>query len=176
MRKITKMEILLPTWEGNTGERYWGDYNYGGYDNETTSIWLSLRGLVPGDPYSYMQDECRAVNDLGLYIWISANGTVSIDLRLHDCGSLTLRESELRIRVLKRLLVRGKAYPFSSFVRGSNVHAEITKALDTLGVKRTLVYHGTGISETYQPVGIAIKRIAETVNMRLEKMKLCQVV
>ncbi len=175
MRKITNMEILLPTWEGNTGERYWGDYSYESHDNETTSLWLSLRGLVPGDPYSYMQDECRAVNDIGLYVWISVNGAISIDLRLRECSSLSLRETELRIKALKRLFVIGKAYQFSSFVRDSDVHAEITKALDAIRVKRTMVYHGTGISETYQPVGIAIKRISETIEERLEQMRLCQV-
>lgn len=170
MKKSNKTEIVIPTWEGRSGPSYWGDTDYSGYDDQTTSLWLSLRGVLPDD--SYMNDDCRAIGSIGLYVWVSTEGTVSIDLRLHDVGSMTLHEAEQRIKVLRRLLVKGgRAYPFSNFQRGAGVHAEITRAVDALGIKRTMVYHGINEPETFEPVGIAIKRISDCVDSRLARMK-----
>jgi hypothetical protein len=173
--KTIKTEIVIPTWAGRTGPGYWGDRDYSGYDHQSSSFWVSLRGVMPGDRHSYMNDDCRAVGDIGLYVYATVEGTVSIDLRLHDAGSLTLRECELRIRVMKRLLVKGKAYSFSDFARDTNVHNEMTKAVDALGIKRAMVYHGVNEPETFEVVGLALKRISDCVDDRLDRMKLRQV-
>jgi hypothetical protein len=175
MNKGAKTEIVIPTWTGRTGPGYWGDRDYTGYDSQSTSFWVSFRGMLPGDRYSYMTDDCRAVGDVGLYVYATVDGTVSIDLRLHDAGSLTLREGEQRIKVLKRLLTKGKAYPFSDFVRDTDVHTELTKAVAALGIKRAMVYHGINEPETFEVVGLALKRIADCVDDRLNRMKLRQI-
>lgn len=172
MKKSSKVEIVIPTWEGRSGPSYWGDTDYSGHDNQSSSLWLKLRAVEPDD--SYMNDDCRAIGNIGLYVWVSTGGTVSIDLRLHDVGSMTLHEGEQRIKVLKRLLAKGKAYPFSNFQRGTDVHSELTKALNALGIKRALIYHGVNASETYADVGIAIKRISDNINERLNRMRLRQ--
>lgn len=174
MKKSSKSEIVIPTWAGRTGPGYWGDRDYCGYDDQSTSFWVSLRGVMPGDRHSYMNDDCRAVGDIGLYVYATVDGTVSIDLRLHDAGSMTLRESVQRITVLKRLFVKGKAYRFSDFGRDTNVYNELTKAVDALGIKRAMIYHGVNEPETFEPVGIALKRIADCVDERLNRMKLRQ--
>jgi hypothetical protein len=166
-----KTEILIATWAGRPGPGYWGDSDFITHDNQCTSLWLSLRGVVAGDPYSYMNSECRAIGDLGLYVWLDIHGTVSIDLRLHDAGSLTLHEGEQRFKLLKHLHVKGKAYPFDCFQRGSTVHTELTRALDALGIWQALVYHGINTNETLEPVGLAIQRIAENIQERLARMK-----
>ena len=119
-----------------------------------------------------MNGDCRAFGDLGLYVYVSLDGTVSIDLRLHDAGSMSLMDSVLRVKALKRLFVKGKAYRFSDFVRDSNVHTELTKALDALGIKRAMVYHGINEAETFELVGIVIKRVSDCVDERLGRMKL----
>ena len=175
MKKSARTEIVIPTWAGRTGPSYWGDSHYTSYDNETSSFWVLLRGVVAGDRYSYMNDDCRAIGDIGLYAWISTDGTVCIDLRLHDAQSMTLRDSEQRIKVLKRLIAKGKAYPFSQFVKGTNVHTELTKVVDALGIKRAMTYHGINTAETFEPVGIAIKRICDEIHERLKRMKQRQV-
>lgn len=167
----TKPEILIATWAGLSGPAYWGDSDFSSHDNQSTSFWLSLRGVVPGDPYSYMNEGCRALADLGLYVWLSLDGTVSIDLRLHDVGSLSLAEGEQRIGLLRRLHAKGKAYAFNAFVRGTTVHTELIRALAALGVQRALVYHGINTSETHEPVGLAIGRIAGSVQERLARMQ-----
>lgn len=171
MKKSAKTEIVIPTWAGRSGPGYWGDRDYCGYDNQSSSLWVSLRGVLPGDRHSYMTDDCRAVGDIALYVYATVDGTVSIDLRLHDAGSLTLRECVQRINVLKRLFVKGRAYRFSDFERDTNVHNELTKAVDALGIKRAMAYHGVNEPETFEPVGIALKRISECIDERLNRMK-----
>lgn len=104
-----KTEILIATWSGRSGPGYWGDNDFPSHDGQSISFWLSLRGVVSGDPYSYMNQECRAIVDLGLYVWLDIYGTVSIDLRLHDAGSLTLAEGEHRMKLLRRLHRKGKS-------------------------------------------------------------------
>lgn len=171
MKKSNKTEIVIPTWGGRSGPSYWGDNDYSSYDNQSSSFWVSLRGVVPSDPYSYMNDDCRAIGDIGLYVWVDIDGTVSIDVRLHDVGSMSLHEGEQRIKVLKRLLAKGKPYPFNNFLRGSGVHTELTKAVDALGIKRAMVYHGINEPETFEIVGLAMKRITDCVDERLHRMK-----
>jgi hypothetical protein len=155
MKTKTKTEIVIPTWAGRTGPSYWGDQDYPGYDNQSTSFWVSFRGLQSGDQFSYMNDACRAMSDIGLHVYVSVDSTVSIDLRLHDTSSLTLVESVQRIKALKRLFVKGKAYRFSAFARDTTIHDELTKAIDALG--------------------IALKRISDCIDDRLHRMKQRQV-
>ena len=171
MKTSNKTEILIATWAGRPGPAYWGNSDFVSYDSQSTSLWLSLRGVVPGDPYSYMNEACRAIGDLGLYVWLSIDGTVSIDLRLHDAGSLTLVEGEQRIRLLRRLHAKGKAYPFNGFQRGTTVQTELSRALDALGIRRVLVYHGVNTAETHEGVGLPIERIAASMQERLARMK-----
>ena len=135
MNRSSKTEIVIPTWDGYSGPIYWGDHDYGSHYNQTSSFWVLLRGVVTSDPYSYMPEECRAIGDMGLYVWMEIDGTVSIDMRLRDVGSLTLREREQRIKVLKRTFARAKAYPFNSFQRKTDVHTELTRVLDAMGIK-----------------------------------------
>ena len=118
-----------------------------------------------------MTEECRAIGDLGLYVWLDIEGTVSIHLRLHDVGSLSLSEGERRIKLLRRLHAKGKADPFNSFQRGTIVHAELARALDALGIRRAVVYHGVSTAETYEQVGLVARRIADTIEERLARMK-----
>jgi hypothetical protein len=171
MKKANKSEIVIATWAGRTGPGYWGDQDYSGYDNQSSSFWMSLRGVLPGDRNNYMTDDRRAVGDIGLYVYATVDGTVSIDLRLHDAGSMTLRECVQRITVLKRLFVKGKAYRFSDFARGTDAHTELTKAVASLGIKRAMIYHGINEPETFEPVGIALKRISNCIDDRLNRMK-----
>lgn len=173
MNKSTKEkpEILIATWAGRCGPGYWGDNDFAHYDNQSTSFWLSLRGFAPGDPYSYMNQECRAMAELGLYVWLDIHGNVSIDLRLHDAGPLTLTEVEQRMKLLRRLHLKAKAYQFNGFARGTGVQAELSRALAALGIRRSLAYHGINTAETYEAVGLAVERIASSLQERLAHMK-----
>lgn len=76
-----------------------------------------------------------------------------------------------RIKLLKRIYARAKAYPFNGFQRKTDVHAELTRVLDAMGIKRALVYHGINMTETFEPVGLAVKRITDCIDARLERMR-----
>jgi len=56
------------------------------------------------------------------------------------------------------------------------VHTELTKAVDALGIKRAIAYHGVNEGETFEPVGIVLKRISDCVDERLSRMKQRQAV
>ena len=167
----TKPEILIPTWVGRSGAGYWGDRDFISHDGQSTSFWVSLLGVMAGDPYSYMDSCCRAIGDLGRYVWLDIHGTVSIDLRLHDAGSLTLVEGEQRVQLLRRLHAKGKAYSFNVFQRGAAVGSELIRVLDALSIRRALVYHGVNTAKTYETVGLAIQRIAGSIDERLARIK-----
>jgi hypothetical protein len=102
---------------------------------------------------------------------LTCHGIKPCCTRCPGVGSLTLRECEQRLKVLKRLLIKDKAFHFNHFVRGTDVHTELTKALDALGIQRALVYHGIHTGETYQPVGMAIQRISDHMDQRLKQME-----
>ena len=84
-----------------------------------------------------------------------------------------MAEGEQRIKLLRRLHCKGKAYPFNGFARKTTVHAELSRALDALGIRprrRALVFHGVNTAETYEAVGVAVKRIAASLHERLAGM------
>lgn len=126
MKKSAKTEIVIAAWAGRTGPAYWGDQDYCGYDNQSSAFWVSLRGAQPGDRQLYLNNDCRAVGDIGLYVYVTVDGTVSIDMRLHDMGSMTLHEAEQRIKALKRLLAKGK----SRIVRTPRIRQAMALPLD----------------------------------------------
>ena len=82
-----------------------------------------------------------------------------------------MQEAEQHIKLLKRLYAKAKAYSFNTFARGTGGQAQITKPLGALGIRRTLVYHGLNTVENYEPVGLAIGRIALSIEERLEGMR-----
>ena len=67
MKKSSQTEIVIPTWADRTGPGYWGDIDYGSHDKQSTSLWLSLRRVVPGDN-SYLNDDSRAICNIGMYV------------------------------------------------------------------------------------------------------------
>lgn len=57
------------------------------------------------------------------------------------------------------LVIRSSGYRFSDFVRDTNVHNELTTVIDAVCIKRAMVYHGINEPETFELVGMALKRI-----------------
>lgn len=166
--KNQKHELVIPTWPNASGWAYFGGTDYTSYTDDTTSFWLSLRAVKEGDKYPYFDEGVRAVNDMGLYCYVCTDGTVSIDIRTKDGGHQTLREAELAVKTLKRLIAKAsKSYPVGNFIRGGDIHTELTKVLASLGIQRSIQYRGINVDETYDPVGIAVARIAEIINKKL---------
>ena len=168
MKKDT-FEIVIPVWANRTGFEHFGQTDYSSFTDDVSSAFVSLRAVREGDKYPWFNDEVRAINDLGLYVWFDASGTISIDMRLEACGRQTLRAAECVVKQFKRLNAKAaKGYPMlGNFVRGtSDIHTELTLALTALGIKRSVIYKGIGTEDAFQPVGIAIKAIADTLEKR----------
>lgn len=176
MTRKPKLEICIPIWPNKDNESYWGsnDYVSYGYSDSATTTWINLRAINHADEYSYMNDADRAFNDFGAYIYLSTDGTVSIDIRVHDVHALTERDLELRLKHLKALRRKvSKQYPLDSFERGADIHTELTRFFAALGVWRSIEYvrDSSGKSaDKFDPVGIAINRIADTLNKRLDRL------
>jgi hypothetical protein len=137
IKNFNQIEILIQIWPGDKGCKYWGDYDNNSfddsyYDNHNSSFWVSLDCIVPNDKYSYMKNDCRAIRDIGLYVSVSTDKTISMDLRLHKVESLSLYEAEQRIKTLKRLFVKANEYKFNSISHDTDVHSEMTKVFDAL--------------------------------------------
>ena len=175
MTRKQKLEIMVPIWPGRDNESYWGSNDYCSYNvtDTVTSTWISLRAINHSDEYSYMNEADRAINDMGVYVWASTDGTVSIDIRLHDIHSLTERDLELRLKHLKALRRKvSKTFHLDSFSRGADIHTELTRFFAALGVWRSIEYRRdlSGKSnDVFDAVGIAINRIADTLDKRLDK-------
>lgn len=170
MSKPAKIQIVLATWAGQDGYAYFGNRDLADLD-KITSAWLLLRSHIPDKERPYFNEEASAINDLGLWVWVSLDGSISIDLRVRAIHTASVSEMERRTKLLRRLWrSTSKRYPLDSFVKSTDVHAEITKALDALGVRQAVEYHGISKPDTYTQAGIAVRRIADTIERRIQSM------
>lgn len=164
---MSKPELMIASWPANPVKV--DDYHY---NDSTTASRVYLRMVDPDDKWS-LSDENRAANDLGLYVWADIDGTVSIDVRAMDIHSATLRELEARVKLLKRLTAKAEkaGFTFHNFHRSTTVYEQLIRCLDAMGIKRAVEYHGINAPETFAPVGIAVKRIADVFDNQLAKMR-----
>ena len=51
-------------------------------------------------------------------------------------------------------------------IRDTNMQNELTMVDDALGINRAMVYHGVNEPDTFEPVGIAVKRIPDCIDER----------
>jgi len=54
---------------------------------------------------------------------------------------------------------------------GNPAHIELTKAAAALGINRTMICHGINVPETFEPLGIATRLIADCIAKRTNRMK-----
>lgn len=173
--KSEKFEIVVPVWAGKSGYQYFGDADYNSCTSEIASAHISLRAIREGDKYPYFLDAVRAINNLSLYVWFTHDDCISIDLRHNGDRSATMTEAEANLKAFKKYRAKAlKGYPMlNNFHRGTtNLHTELTLVLLALGVKRSVEYHGIGVDETYQPIALAVKSIADILEVakgRLQK-------
>jgi len=165
--KAQKFEIVVPVWPNGNGTGYFGGTEYTKYGSSTgcDSACISLRAVIEGDKWPIFNDEVKTVNDLSLYVWFDAEGSVCIDMR-HSAysGHNTMREMEASVRMMKKLIAKiNKKFPLNGFVKAS-IHTQLTLVLDALGVKRCVEYNGYGKDDTYKPIGIAVAKIAEILD------------
>lgn len=158
----TKRELMIASWPERA-------IDLGYYDPTAThsAARIYLRHIDPEDRWSTA--ESQAYSDLGLYVWADIDGTASIDLRAMDIHSASARDLELRVKLLKRLEAKAAkaGFAFHNFHRDTSVYEQIVRCLDAIGVRRAVEYHGISSTDTYAPVAIAAKRIADAIDNQL---------
>lgn len=166
-------QLVIATWPGRTGadyfDRNWGDWRH---MDDCLSCWLKLRVYADGKDLFYDTEE-QAVRNIGIYVWVSRDGTVSLDLRLHDIYSLELHEAESRYKTLKAMHAKarkaGACCGRWTFVKTRNLRGELEKLLAALKIKNAMEYHGVGTNETITPIGNALDRICEEIEKQVQR-------
>lgn len=159
----TKPELMIASWPDRPVDT-------GYFDPAATnsSARIHLRHVDLADKWS-LSDESRAYSDLGLYVWADIDGTVSIDLRAMDIHSASAKELEQRCKLLKRLDAKATkaGFGFHTFHRDASVYEQLIRCLDAIGIRTAVEYHGINATDTYAPVAIAAKRIADAIDNQL---------
>lgn len=170
--KPETFEIVVPVWPQSGGWEYFGDRDYTNIGSDIASAFVSLRAVREGDKYPWFTDSVRAINNLGLYIYFDNRGTVSIDLRYEGHGRQTLSEMECGHKQFKKLRNKIlKAYPMlNNFVRDADIQTELTLVIAALGVKRSICYERLSTEQTFLPLGVSIKKIAEIIEARRSRL------
>lgn len=167
MTTKNKPELMIASWPDRAIET-------GYYDPAITScdVRIPLRMVDPADKWP-CGDDFRAASDLGLYVWADVDGTVSIDVRAMDIYSASLRDMELRVKLLKRLTAKAEkaGFSFQGFLRNASVYEQLIRCLDAIGIRRTVEYHGICQPDTYAPAAIAAKRNADAIDQQLAAMR-----
>lgn len=137
----------------------WNSTDISRYDDTITAR-LPIRMVNPDDKWD-TDNQTRAIDTLGLYVYKSKN-VVMIDLKCLSLHSSTLFELENIVSNLKRLHKKAsKTFPLNQYVETQDVFTQLTLACAALGITQSICYHGIGEPDTFEPVGLNIKAIAE---------------
>jgi hypothetical protein len=160
----TKPQLMIASWPDRP-------VDLGHYCDLTatcSSTRVYLRHINPTDKWAGTVED-RAYSDLGLYVWASIDGTVAIDLRAMNIHSATTSDLEFRVKLLKKLETKASksGFTFRKFHRDTSVYEQLIVCLDALGIHTAIEYHGINSAETYAPVALAVKRIADAIDSQL---------
>ena len=137
----------------------WNHIDLNQYE-DTIAARLPIRLVNPEDKWD-TDDQTRAIGALGLYVYKSKT-VAMIDLKCLNLHSATLFELENITANLKRLHKKAsKAFPLNQYINTQDVFTQLTLACAALGISSSIRYHGIGEPETFEPVGLNIKEIAE---------------
>ena len=68
----------------------------------------------------------------------------------------------LRVQLCVTLIHEAhQSFDFGNFYREADVFETLTLAVSALGITESVCYHGIGEPETFQPVGLQIKKLAD---------------
>ena len=171
-RRTTPLPSLrLAIWSGRAGPLHWGDDSQAnGYIDTCLMTRLSLRCGDRDHP------QFSAVVDCILKVWIDIDGSMSVEPMIHQAYLMGSDEVESRLRVLKTLekkLARA-GFPRYGFHRGSSTFDFLMAVCRAIGIRETMTYLPAqpGAEPNAEPIGIAVKRIAEILDDRLAELRL----
>lgn len=171
MRKA-KPTIVLATWPQHSGVAYFGDREYDKWgEYSCDSVKLKFRAIDHHpDTGLYLDSDTRdAVSNLGLWVWFDQSGRLSIEARMFDIHSLTMRQMDANHRLLK--WASGKMDNLSislSSVQVPSAHLALSVVLAELGIKQAIEYRpGT---DTFIKADAALVKIADHIETRWKRM------
>ena len=127
---------------------------------DTITARLPIRLVNPDDKWD-TDNQTRVIDNFGLYVYRSKD-VVMIDLKCLSLHSATLFELENITSNLKRLHKKAsKVFPLNQYVQTQDTFTQLTLACAALGITQAIRYHGIGEPDTFEPVGLSIKVIAE---------------
>lgn len=142
--------LMLAHWDNQTIDRY----------DDSLSIKLALRLVNKTDKWD-TDETTRACSDLCIYVFYSRK-TLMIELKAFDIYSASQSQLKERLDLLTKLNKKGaKTFDFGNFHRDADVFEILTLAVSALGITESVCYHGVGEPETFQPVGLQIKKLAD---------------
>ena len=127
---------------------------------DTITARLPIRLVNPDDKWD-TDNQTRVIDNFGLYVYRSKD-VVMIDLKCLSLHSATLFELENITSNLKHLHKKAsKVFPLNQYVQTQDTFTQLTLACAALGITQAIRYHGIGEPDTFEPVGLSIKVIAE---------------
>ena len=142
--------LMLAHWYSQDIDRY----------DDSLSVKLALRLVNKSDKHD-TDETTRACSDLGLYVFYCRK-TLMIELKAFGIHSASQSQLKERLDLLTKLNKKGaKNFDFGSFYREADVFETLTLAVSALGITESVCYHGVGEPETFQPVGLQIKKLAD---------------
>lgn len=154
-----KTEILIPMWPNKsspsdkigTGPRY---SDLGSCD----SFWIPFRARPVGEGYEFA-DCCSVWQEIGIYVWMSADYGISLEIKAYSIHSADIRRLELLLKTVKwahkRLDGMAKTTP-------ENVAFQLVEICRRLGIKRCIQYRGMARDE-FVPVAEILQVIAAEI-------------
>ena len=165
---MKNIEILIPTWPAarQRSEKLGLGNRYSSSDS-CDSFWVPLRARPTSDEVYQYGDDTRVWQDIGLYVWMSADYGISIEAKAHEVHSGDVRYIEKLLKCLKwvnkRLEGMGKITPES-------LPFWLIDFCQRLGIKQTIRYQHT-LPDTFGPVTEALQLLTAEITERHAGLK-----
>ena len=150
------MRLMLAKWDKADVARY----------DDSITIRLPLRLIDKTDKWA-STSASQAMNSIGLYIWISGNTTM-IEPKAMGVHSADLHQVKAIASELAKLM---RKYPlFSLFQKDVNLFDTLAQVAQALRITESVCYQGVAQPETYEPVAIHLRRVAEAAEAMLDEV------
>ncbi len=166
MSTDTKLRIAIPTWANSTGAGFIGERPVTMYEFPSTSISLRLRAIDPADPGTYIGNEGRALSNLCLWFYVSADGGkrgFSVDVRMTDVHCAGLREAEHTLKAMRTI-----ARKIPEQFKDEPIYLYLPRMLAAIGIKHSVQYHGIGATDKHLPVAAVLPAILAYIDTAYE--------
>lgn len=162
------MNLYIPTWpHAFTSYDKIGAPDYG--NSSCGSVYVSFRARPKTDEYEG-DFKFRVWQNLALYIWFDAEGTVIMYLKAKGIFSADIYELE---KTLKTLKAATKKFP-EKRVTLETLPFALAEMCTALGIKQTIEYHGISQPDTFAEVQKAIALVVKEVQRRFNQLERSQ--